>query len=33
MQELEYWDDRPRYTGLPEDDEKPRLEESHLLKG
>lgn len=22
MQELEYWDDRPQYTGLPEDDTK-----------
>ena len=22
MQELEYWDDRPKYTGLPEDEKK-----------
>lgn len=31
MQQLEYWDDRPRYTGLPEEEEKPRLDETRLL--
>ena len=24
MQELEYWDDRPQYTGLPEEEETPK---------
>jgi NADH-quinone oxidoreductase subunit I len=26
MQQLEYWDDRPRYEGLPEEEETPRIE-------
>jgi formate hydrogenlyase subunit 6/NADH:ubiquinone oxidoreductase subunit I len=33
MQQLEYWDDRPQYTGLPEDGEKPQIDETRLLKG
>ena len=33
MQELEYWDDRPTYTGLPAEEEKPQLDETRLLKG
>lgn len=33
MQQLEYWDERPQYTGLPEDDEKPQLDETKLLQG
>jgi hypothetical protein len=28
MQQLEYWDDRPQYTGLPEEEAKPKLDES-----
>ncbi len=27
MQQLEYWDDRPRYTGLPEEDGQKQIEE------
>ena len=33
MQELEYWDDRPRYTGLPEEDAPPQIEEGRKLIG
>jgi hypothetical protein len=31
MQELEYWDDKPKYTGLPEPEEKPKVDETRLL--
>ena len=33
MQELEYWDDRPVYTGLPSEDEPARIEGSQKLIG
>ena len=29
MQELEYWDDRPKYTGLPEEETPKRIEGGH----
>src|ERR1700737_2763385 len=31
MQQLEYWDDRPRYQGLPEEEEHPRIESPQRL--
>src|SRR5437588_13078952 len=31
-QQLEYWDDRPRYDGLPEEEERPRIESQRLLE-
>ena len=33
MQQLEYWDDRPRYTGLPEEEERPRITDERKLLG
>jgi NADH-quinone oxidoreductase subunit I len=33
MQQLEYWDDRPQYTGLPAEEERPALDEGKLLPG
>jgi NADH-quinone oxidoreductase subunit I len=33
MQELEYWDDRPKYTGLPEDDDAKRIEGQKQIGG
>ena len=33
MQELEYWDDRPRYTGLPEEEEKPQIADERRMLG
>jgi len=33
MQELEYWDDKPRYTGLPEPEGKPQIEERKMIAG
>jgi NADH-quinone oxidoreductase subunit I len=33
MQELEYWDDRPEYTGLPSEDSPVRIEGSQKLIG
>ncbi len=27
MQQLEYWEDRPKYTGLPEEEGKPKVEQ------
>jgi NADH-quinone oxidoreductase subunit I len=32
MQQLEYWEDRPQYTGLPEEEERPELEEHPIRK-
>ena len=32
MQELEYWDDRPKYTGLPEEEGKAGIDETKLLE-
>ena len=31
MQELEYWEGRPQYTGLPSDDDAPALPDAKLL--
>lgn len=31
MQQLEYWDDRPRYTGLPDEESTPELESGQQL--
>ncbi|HUP50778.1 MAG TPA: NADH-quinone oxidoreductase subunit I [Thermoanaerobaculia bacterium] len=33
MQELEFWDDRPRYTGLPEEEEQPRIADERKMLG
>ena len=33
MQELEYWDDRPKYTGLPEKDEPAKVEGQKQITG
>ena len=33
MQELEYWDDRPKYTGLPEEGDVPQIEGQKLIAG
>jgi NADH-quinone oxidoreductase subunit I len=33
MQELEYWDDRPKYTGLPEGDESKAIEGQKQITG
>jgi hypothetical protein len=33
MQELEYWDDRPQYTGLPEEEETPKQIEARRQLG
>ncbi|HUP61127.1 MAG TPA: NADH-quinone oxidoreductase subunit I [Thermoanaerobaculia bacterium] len=33
MQELEYWDDRPKYTGLPSDDEPAQIEGQKQITG
>jgi len=33
MQQLEYWDDRPKYTGLPEEDGTPEIEGQKLIAG
>jgi NADH-quinone oxidoreductase subunit I len=33
MQELEYWDERPRYTGLPEDTDAKRIEGQKQITG
>ena len=33
MQELEYWDDRPRYTGLPEEEKPKKIEGQKQITG
>ena len=33
MQQLEYWEDRPRYTGLPEPDAPEQLEGQKQITG
>ena len=33
MQELEYWDDRPRYTGLPDEEERPQITDERRMLG
>ena len=33
MQELEYWDDRPKYTGLPEENVPPQIEGQKQIAG